>query len=214
MMIPFYIFISLFAIISIIHSYSNYKKYEKVRVITKPFCMLLLALSVMMIRLEYPLLYIALFFALIGDILLLFKKNKLLFILGGTSFVVEHILNFITITNIMGGVPFYIYIITYVSIYAIGALGLLRKEKKKLSFVAISYFNFHLSNIIISIIALILTSNLLFLLVIFGYLFFAFSDFLLAYRVFGHDFKNRSFYLIVTYLFAQVMIMMGLVFIL
>ena len=214
MMITFYIFISLFTITSIIHCYSNYKKIETIRVITKPFCMLFLALSVIMIRSYYPLLYIALFFALIGDVLLLFKKNRILFILGGTCFAIEHVLNFITISNIIANIPFYVYIITYVSIYTFGLLGLIRKEKKLLSYIATSYFNFHLSNIIISIIALILTKNILFLLVIFGYMFFAFSDFLIAFRIFYHDFKNRSFYLIVTYLIAQVMIMMGLVFIL
>lgn len=214
MMISFIIFISLYALTCFAHAFSNYKNYELIRRITKPFCMLFLAASVISLRPNYPLLYISVFLAMIGDILLLFKNNKILFVIGGAFFASEDLILFIIISRFLNYFPFYFYIITYVLVFSLGSLCFLKKEKKLVSFFTFSYLNFHLSNLIISIIAIITTKNLLFLLVISGYLFFIFSDYLIAHKIFVRDFKNRGFYLILTYLIAQSMIILGLTFIL
>ena len=209
MNICFYIFISLFATISLLQLFFNYRKIELGRVITKPLCLLTLSLSFIFFNVNLYLVYVSCFVAMAGDILLLFKKRKILFVLGGTLFTIEHILNFILISRVFSSFPTYLYIIILPSIFLFGLFSLLKKNRKKLFFCAYSYFGFQFANILLALIGLIIYKNMSLLMVIGGYLFFAFSDFLILYKLIYGDFKNRSFYLILTYLIAQPTILFG-----
>ncbi|MCI7212824.1 MAG: hypothetical protein MR467_01565, partial [Bacillales bacterium] len=65
--IPFYVFIGLFLLISIIHLVFCFKEMEKWRKITKPFCVIILAIAIAFASPTQYLIYIGLLFGVIGD---------------------------------------------------------------------------------------------------------------------------------------------------
>lgn len=208
MLITSIVFLILFIVVSIAHLIFNYFKIEKYRRITKPFCLFFLGLSALFYRIDLPLIYIACFSAMIGDILLIPQKKKICFALGALFFISEHIFLFIAQTNLFSNYS-HIYTlcaIFFIFIFAYMGINKRHTPDKIKRYAAYCFFGFHFINIILAIVILSIFDNLLMHLVIFGYLIYFISDFLISYNIFYHDFKKRHFIVMLTYLTAQPMI--------
>src|SRR5574344_1214002 len=87
-----YLFLGLFSGISIIELVFAFLEKEKARKIIKPFCLLILAVMVMVTRIDAVLIYMGCFFGAIGDLFLIKKENKFNFAIGTISFFIGHVL--------------------------------------------------------------------------------------------------------------------------
>lgn len=217
-MIYFYIFISIFAVLAIIHLYFCYIENERYRKLTKPFVILSLAVAITFISPEnFPYLYIAMYLGAIGDYLLLNEKNKFFFCLGILFFAADHILiaySIITLTNLISFVPYFVYIIIGCVVVLAGVFGYIKKGKvsKTVSMLSIPYALILLLNTLLSILLIITKEYLLGLLLFGGYLIFIFSDIMVNYTVNTKSFKRQHFYIMLTYIVAQACIVLSLLF--
>src|SRR5574344_2967443 len=92
MNIAFIVFLSLFCVTSCVHLYFCFVVNEKLRKITKPFCLAFLSIAVTCLIPNYPLVYCALYMGFVGDIFLLFPKKSITFSFGTVSFFIGHVL--------------------------------------------------------------------------------------------------------------------------
>jgi uncharacterized membrane protein YhhN len=190
---------------------------EKPRKIVKPFCLVALILFLITLKLDNIYVYGALFFGLIGDIFLIYKKHKMMILLGIFSFFIGHLFYIFTFVELLS------YEIPKIAIVLIVALGLLSPllpykicYSKTKSFTvpgAIYMFTLVLELVLAILVALDKKSGYSNLLLIGNVLFFA-SDIILSISMFFKDFKRRDFYIMSTYLAAQTLMSLGLLFML
>ena len=191
---------------------------EKPRKIVKPFCLAALILFLITLKLDNIYVYGALFFGLIGDIFLIYKKqHKMMILLGIFSFFIGHLFYIFTFVELLS------YEIPKIAIVLIVALGLLSPllpykicYSKTKSFTvpgAIYMFTLVLELVLAILVALDKKSGYSNLLLIGNVLFFA-SDIILSISMFFKDFKRRDFYIMSTYLAAQTLMSLGLLFML
>ena len=169
-------------------SYATIIKNRKLYSILKAFPLLFLIIGFVICYPTKPILYLALIFALSGDILLIFKKSKLFYI-GAVSFFISHLL-FIVLVLSFGITKF--------------------KKLKANAFLTPIYFSGLIINFYLAINCLILIKDLAFIICIIGYLFFILSDAFIAIQKFIKTYKYHDFYIISTYYIAQILISIGL----
>lgn len=218
LLVPVIVFICLFGGSSALHLYFCYKENEKARKISKPFAIFFLTVAIIFLVPKYPLIYLFPFFSLLGDVALIWKrKSKAFFILGFGFFFIAHLCNLAQMTIFLTKSSISIPVVTYV-IYGI-------------SLALIIYFLYPITKKIVGPIALlgnIYMPTLLFiglfsllvtaafansyqgLLIALGYVFFIFSDGFLIYSNFIKDVKRHDFYVMSSYLIAELLIALGL----
>ena len=103
--IGFIISISSTAVIFILEFVFGLLENQKVRKSIKPFCLISLMVSLFFFGLRHPLVYIALGCGLLGDIFLIWPKNKILFFLGIISFFINHILYIVLFSMLLSYTP-------------------------------------------------------------------------------------------------------------
>lgn len=217
----FYAFLILFVIASIINLISGFLEKEKVRKISKPFCLFFLSLAVILAVPHYPMLYIAALAGFIGDIILIWKDNKVCVGLGVVSFWIGHGLYIASMLQILyaGGAfassPFawawmilYVVLLMMASVYP---MSLITDHSKIFTTFGIFYSTILVSVGVSAIMGCALGFANYFYLVIIGDVFFIASDCILAYTIFIKDIKRRDFYIMLTYLLGQAFILSGLV---
>lgn len=217
MIILSYILFSLFVILSIIHLYFCYKENEKYRRITKPTLLLTLGLAVLFYSPSSYLIYLACFICLVGDVLLLFNKHEKVFVAGGTLFLVAHLIHTVILISRSGldQIHFSIYIVLGVLTIAFGLLGFflikpyMKNLDKRTSYSI--YISFLFINAYFSIVATIITFNPLYLLVLLGYILYLISDTTLFITSFHKDIPRRDFPIMLTYLLAELSIVLGFI---
>ena len=94
-------FLSLYSLISVIHLFFCYRKMDLARRITKPLIFISLFLATLFFAPQFPLIYVACLLSAIGDILMIYKDNMIIFVLAGLSFIAEHILNMVSMINLL-----------------------------------------------------------------------------------------------------------------
>ena len=198
----------VFALLSIAELTFCYLGNDKARKALKVFCVLDLGIIINLLIPEHPLVYCALYFGALGDLLLIFKKN-IYFYSGAVSFLVGHLL-FISelLVNLIGEfLPYYFYIILPISILLTGLLLI-----KPLSFVTKNkmaigggciYFNILLHSLALMITTVCFLPTTFMYFGILGYVLFITSDFILCFAKFKKDFKGRQFIVMLTYLLAE-----------
>ena len=217
MIILSYILFPLFIILSIIHLYFCYKENEKWRKITKPTLLLTLGLAVLFYSPSSYLLYIACFFCFVGDIFLLFNKNEKIFVVGGTLFLVAHLIHTYLLISRSGldHIHFSIYIILGILTIVFGLLSFflikpyMKNLDKRTSYSL--YVCFLFINAYFGIVATIITYNPLYLLILLGYIFYLISDTTLFITTFHRDIPRRDFPIMLTYLLAELSIVLGFI---
>lgn len=210
--------LSLFAMIN--NLIAGFLEKETWRKISKPFCMLFLGLAVAMAVPQYPMVYLAAFAGFLGDIVLIWKDNKLCVGAGVVCFWIGHGLYIASILKMLYGANVFStpYAWLYMLLFVVIFMGLMAYPMWRLTnhskvFAPIGIFY---STILVSVgVSAILGSFLGFAnylyLVIIGDVFFILSDSFLTYTLFIKDVKRRDFYIMLTYLLGQLFILSGLV---
>lgn len=213
--IAVYIFLGLFVVASILQLAFAFIENQKLRRKEKILCMMMLGIAAIFAFPNHPLIYIGAFLGMIGDWCVLKKKTfnigVVAFFLGHLSYIFECLFMIIGNHNIEWYVDM-ILILTYVFV----ALGIywacsLNKNRTTLNKVAQSlYFAIIAVYIPLFIFAMIKVGSFMFLSLI-GSIVFLISDSILVLTHFGFKFKRYDFYIMLTYLLAELLIVGGFV---
>ena len=207
------IFVILFGLASFVHLYFCYIEDEHKRHLSKPFCLLFLTLAAIFYNPLEPFIYLGALFSLIGDFLLLFKKNTKVFLVGTGVFYIAHIMYMIAgFRTFSSVVPYYVYIIIPFAIILVAVLmyPLTKSIAPKIAIIGNVYMTTLISLIILGIFIAIFNNVGYGLMFLFGYLIFFFSDALIIFTKFKKDIKRRDFYIMVLYLVAEILIVISL----
>ncbi|MCI1245117.1 MAG: lysoplasmalogenase [Bacilli bacterium] len=215
-----YLFFGLFLAASAVNLVCGYNEWERGRRRSKPFCLLFLALAAMCAAPKEPLIYVGAFLGMAGDVLLLWKSKRSFLALGAASFFLGHACYVIEMLLIMGGAglldwPVYGYmILVAVLVELVAAPTIYFFTKKSKPFTAIGVFY---STILISVALIALQGTCWgyakwFSLVLAGAVSFIISDCTLALTLFRHDLKRRDFWIMLTYLMGEALIVCGLLY--
>ena len=213
----FWIFLALFAGVSVSHLVFSYKENKKLRRITKPFCLLFLGAAMAAIRPDAYLIYIGAWLGCAGDTLLI-KKSKKFLLLGATSFFLGHlcyIAHTILFLQAAGGFPWWGILVTVGVGLGIALIGFfpLRDFVTK-NFVLGAGMALYVSALLLvfgmSIVAMTFGYWRFYAVTAVGAVLFIGSDTLLSFTIFRHDIKRKDFYIMISYLLAELGVLFGL----
>lgn len=208
MMVGFYVLISLFYVLMVLHLYFCFVENEALRRVSKPFLMFLFSLAMIFFVPEYPLVYISCLFCMIGDIFMLYKKNILCFSLGAICFAIHHSLNFFQIKTFLSYEIRWYYYLALAFLFVLMVIsGYFITGKKKYGMLAYGFAFFHVLMLIMSVLIIIDKKVLFGSLLLGGYLSCIFSDLFLDYTTHKKDVKRRDFYIMLTYLIGECLLL-------
>ena len=215
MIIPVSIITSLVYILELVFCFLEK---EKLRKIVKPFCLTMVICLLITLKLKEIYVYAALIFGLIGDIFLIFKKqHKMLLLLGAFAFLVGHLFYIFTFVNLLSySVPEYAIVGTVIIGFFTPLIPykLCYKYTKSFTIPGAIYGYILIIECILSILLAIDSKSPFATLICIGNVLFLISDALIFISMFIKDFKRRDFYIMLTYLAAQTLMSLGLVFLL
>lgn len=214
--IPFCVFFSLFLLSSIIHLVFCFLEKEKLRKITKPFCVFFLAIAVIFICPNEWLIYTGLLFGVVGDILLLKKHKVWPLVIGTFSFFVNHCLFIAEAIKLCFPINNFIYFFMalFPILFCLISYYPFKKvfRQGQLTFGGSIYCSFlALDFLMMLVLAIMYKPQFLLVSSIGGFAFIA-SDIFLCYTLFIKDVKRRDFFIMALYLIAQALISFGLAF--
>jgi len=186
------------------------------RKISKTFCVALLGIMAICFLPDKPLIYCGALLGAVGDYFLIENKNTLRFALGTVSFLLGHFCYIAQIGYLLlDKFPWYAYVaITFILI--LGEFCLYKGTYKVCQNKVVTIFgNLYIPFLIIMIgvgitLAVKFTSPLPGILVALGYTCFVISDGLLVCTTYIKDVKRRDFYIMLSYLTAEALIVFGL----
>lgn len=217
MLIASYVFFALFGAISIVNLYFAFTEKDKYRKITKPFCLTFLIIAAILYKPTSPYIYIGAIFGLIGDIFFIWPSKKGFFLYGIIAFLIGHIFYLIQIILSLEGNPITNvgYIVSSV-IFVIVAVCLFPIAKKitKNIIIATACSIYGPTLILLFVASIFLACNnanhIPGVMASIGYFFFIVSDSTILYTSFvNKGVKRRHFYIMLTYLLAQLLIVLG-----
>ena len=213
-----YIFFGLFIAVTIAELIMAFNEIEKARMILKPFSMFFLAIAALIAVPNHPLIYLGAFLGMVGDIFLLWPKNKKMFLAGATSFLVGHTLYISEIIHIMfkgQALPWWFYaeVSFGVLLFVLAFYPMSKKicGDRYLTLVGNTYIAVLILVSVVSIIACVKGFTNFMVLGIIGGISFLASDLILVQATFVKDFKRRDYYIMLFYLLGQALIVSGLV---
>ena len=208
-----YIFLGLFLVASILQLAFAFIENQKLRRKEKIACMMMLGLAAVFAFPNQPLIYIGVFLAMIGDWCVLRKKTfnigVVAFFLGHLAYIFECMFMIIGESNIRW-FHHVIFIVTYI-VVALAVFAACKKYTKHsmLNNIAQSlYFAILAVYIPVFALAIKVVGSYIFLSLI-GCLVFILSDSILVLNHFGAKFKRHDFYIMLTYLIAEFLIILG-----
>lgn len=215
----FWIFMGLFIAASLFHLTVAFLEKNKLRRISKSFCLLFLGLSAVCVRPTAWPIYLGAFFGALGDLFLI-KKDKTHLVCGTTSFLFGHICYIgymLTILYESGIMPWWGYLVAFgayllVVVFLIKPMLYVVNGNKMLG-PGLAVYAGALVALLGSSLALCSLSNHMYVLTSVGALLFIISDIVLIFTLFRHDIKRRDFYIMLSYLAAQALIVLTLVFV-
>ena len=214
--IAVYIFLVLFVVASILQLAFAFIENQKLRRKEKILCMMMLGIAAIFAFPNHPLIYIGAFLGMIGDWCVLRKKTfnigVVAFFLGHVTYIFECMFMIIGETNIRW-FSHVIFIMTYI-VVALVMFAICRKYARKhttLNNIAQSlYFAILAVYIPVFSLAVAQVGSFMFLSLI-GSIIFIISDSILVVTHFGYKFKRYDFYIMLTYLLAELLIVAGFV---
>ena len=204
---------SLFLIVSILHLIACYRRYPKLRTVTKVLLMPLLCAFYLFYTHNVRFLIVAaILFGWIGDVFLLFKSGKIFMLLGIAAFAFGHVfyigamLSAYPSPHVLMLIPIALCVIWLTFVYK-KLLPYAPKSLRKPGFV----YAFLLSGTSLSALYLtLLTGKAAYLIAFIGGLFFMLSDTLLTGQQYRKELKHGNFYVMLTYIVAQALLVLGL----
>lgn len=213
MNIGFYVFLGLYAILTMTHLVFCFLEMEKARAISKPFIMLLLAVSLIFLEPKMPIIYISCLFCMVGDIFMLFKHDFVCFSLGALMFAIHHTLNFIQSEKCLSYDLHWGFYVGFVGLFFLMLLvGYFLSKKKMHGLLAFGFAFFHIMMLIQSFLLIFDGKYLYGSFLLLGYLLCIASDLFLDYTTNRKDVKRRDFYIMLTYLLGELSILMSVSF--
>lgn len=209
----FYICVSLYFLACVLHLVICFKEDEKWRRITKGLCMGFLGVAFIFYAPNKPIIYASIFLGLLGDLLLLKKKNQFYLGLGAWSFACMHGLNIYLITNALSyAIPWYVFALALFFLVLLIAYGKLTKKNVHpiVRKGALGYFYLLLFSAVMAGMLMVDNFQTSTLLIFLGYVVFLISDSTLVTFNYIHSVKRKDFYVMLTYLTAQTLIYFGL----
>lgn len=212
--IPAFIFLGLFVVASVIQLVLAFLEKESMRRKEKFTCLLFLTLFAVFAAPDKPLIYIGAFLAMLGDIL---DLNLRTFYFGVLAFFSAHICYILEIIlDILGGVfPWYMGI-ALVGTFILVMVLMYNYCKKKPTHGTIDkigqsvYFATLFAYLPVIIYSMVVVGKYMYLSLI-GALFFIASDSILVRAHFGPKFKRYHFHDMITYLIAEVLLVLGFI---
>lgn len=210
----FWIFISLFAAVSVVHLVFCFLMIPFWRKLTKPFCLVLLGAAMAFLVPDYPMVYISCWISAVGDVLLINNKVPKYFLTGAAVFAVAHTLNAVNQTTLLSySFPWYGWLILAIVVIGAGAVGYFTRGKSDVAIATVSpaYACFHFINIALAIMVIADGKFVGYeLMILLGYLIYVVSDLIVNYVTNKRDINRRDFYIMLTYLCGQTLIYLGL----
>ena len=211
-----YISFGVFVICAIIQLVFAFLEKEKYRRIEKPFCLLSLAVFALVCLPNKPLIYVGAIFGMIGDILVIIKDKKY-FSWGVLSFFFGHICYIVQLILFMANknTDLYFYFIPVIC-FVIFYIALFFPFKKFAKHIPEQlgmalYYATLFTLLPFTIVSFINIGSYMFLGII-GAFFFVISDLIILYTKYIKKFKRYDFYIMLTYLIAQALIIVSFVF--
>jgi len=211
-----YIFLGLFVVASILQLAFAFIENQKLRRKEKVLCMMMLGIAAIFAFPNHYLIYIGAFLGMIGDWCVLRKKTFNLgvvaFFLGHVSYIFECLYMIIGETEIRW-FSHVIFIMAYIVVTLV-MFAVCRKYARNhttLNNIAQSFY-FAILAVYIPVfsLAVVKVGSFMFLSLI-GSVVFIISDSILVITHFGHKFKRYDFYIMLTYLIAEFLIIAGFV---
>ena len=213
--IAVYIFLGLFLISSILQLAFAFIENQKLRRKEKICCMLTLGLAAVFAFPDQPLIYIGAFLGMLGDWCVLRRKTfnigVVAFFLGHLAYIFECLYMIVGEGNIRW-FHHVIFILTYV-VVALAMFAFTNKSKSHTTLNKIAqsfYFAILAVYIPVFSFAIAQVGSYMFLSII-GSIIFIVSDSILVVTHFGLKFKRYDFYIMLTYLIAEFLIIAGFV---
>lgn len=204
-------FLVLYFVISIVHLFLCYFRKGLARKITKPFIYLFLALALFFYASDFPLLYVACILSMLGDIFMIYRKKIPMFILAGLCFTAEHVLNIISQVSLLSFIiPWWVFLLCPLFILIVGLTFYTITHKNVIVLLAASFMSMHLLNIIFSFFLIGDRQFLYGTIIYVGYLVYLLSDYLIYHFLFVKKNKRDHFYVMLTYIIGQSMILLSL----
>ncbi len=212
------VFSILFALLTIGELFFAFIEADKARKIVKPFLMFVATLLCLFLFPMQPFLYLGCFFGLLGDICFIFKDKKACVYLGLLTFGLNHlfyIMEMISILTYKGLMHQNHYIIFSLvgfvfAVCMFFAIRLVIKAEIPLALCGCLYMTILFMDLGFNI--LMVSSGLILMWYgVAGMILFIISDSFLTYTMFIKDVKRRDFYIMASYLAAQVLFLFGII---
>ena len=210
-----YIFVGLFLVASILQLAFAFIENQKLRRKEKVLCMMMLGIAAIFAFPDQPLIYIGAFLGMIGDWCVLRKKTfnigVVAFFLGHLAYIFECLFMIIGEQNIR-----WFHHVIYIMVYIVVALAMFAACKKAKNHTTLNkiaqsfYFAILAVYIPVFALAIKIVGSFMFLSLI-GSIFFIISDSILVLTHFNFKFKRYDFYIMLTYLIAEFLIVAGFV---
>ena len=217
-MILIIVFSILFALLTVAELFFAFIEADKARKIVKPFLMFVATLLCLFLFPMQPFLYLGCFFGLLGDICFIFKDKKACVYLGLLTFGLNHLfyimemISILTYKGLMHQNHYIIFsLIGFVfAVCMFFAIRLVIKAEIPLALGGCLYMTILFMDLGFNI--LMVSSGLsLMWYGVAGMILFIISDSFLTYTMFIKDVKRRDFYIMASYLAAQVLFLFGII---
>lgn len=211
MMVKLWMF--LLISVSILHLASCFMENPRLRKITKPFLMpLLIGVYLSIASMPSNLIIAGVTLGFLGDVFLLADKNPKCFILGLLSFLAGHILYIIAVVDKIESVRL-VPILLLAAIYSLIYICIFSSIKSSLGKMKLPAFIYGLILLTLNLVAfynLCLVPNYQNTLLFLGTILFCVSDYTLSRNIFVKPIKYGHFYIMITYILAQTLIVLGM----
>ena len=204
---------ALFVVVSILHLIACYRRYPKFRSVTKVLLMPLLCALYCVAAPEVRMFVVAaLVFGWIGDVFLLFKNGKIFMLLGVCAFAIGHIfyigamLSEHPSLHVLMLIPVALCVIWMTFVYR----KLLPYAPKSLKKPGLLYALLLSGTCLSALYVLLVTGKPAYLIAFVGGLFFMLSDTLLTGQKYRKELRHGNFYVMLTYIIAQALLVLGL----
>ena len=211
-------FLILYGVVSLTNIFFCIIRDEKWRKITKLFCMPMLMGFVLSINYQNYWLWLSLLFAWIGDVLFIFKKKKLIALIGMLFFLVAHVFYIFEFAHLFGRISpellnSYFFFLYFAPLFLLPGIpvGLYLSKKDIKLTIAGSFYQSVLFLILgSSIFAIANNCSLYFIMIGMGAILYYVSDAFNAYTLYIKKLKMRELIIMSSYLIAQFLIVFGI----
>ena len=203
---------ALFAAAVALHLIACYRRMPKLRRITKPLLMpLLAAMYALIAQTPHAFVIVALLCGWLGDVFLLFTKRNIFMLLGMAAFALGHV--FYIGAMLSTNPPLHLYVLILLLLAAAWVLFVVKKllptAPKSLRIPGLCYAVLLSGTALCALYLLFSTQRLCYLVSFVGGLLFMLSDTILTGQKYRKETRHGNFYVMLTYILAQMLLVGG-----